>query len=32
MTKTGAAALIGDQVVKALGSAGPHAVMVGVFW
>lgn len=31
MTKTGAAALIGDHVVGALGSAGPNAVMAGVF-
>jgi di/tricarboxylate transporter len=31
MTKTGAAALIGDQVVSALGSAGPQAVLAGLF-
>jgi di/tricarboxylate transporter len=31
MTKTGAAALIGDYVVSALGGAGPHAVLAGVF-
>jgi di/tricarboxylate transporter len=31
MTKTGAAALIGDYVVNALGSAGPHAVLAGIF-
>jgi di/tricarboxylate transporter len=31
MTKTGAAALIGDYVVGALGSAGPHVVLAGVF-
>jgi di/tricarboxylate transporter len=31
MTKTGAAALIGDYVVKALGSAGPHVVLAGIF-
>ncbi len=31
MTKTGAAALIGDYVVSALGSAGPHAVLAGIF-
>lgn len=31
MTKTGAAALIGDYVVGGLGSAGPHAVLAGIF-
>jgi di/tricarboxylate transporter len=31
MTKTGAAALIGDYVVSALGSIGPRAVLVGIF-
>jgi di/tricarboxylate transporter len=31
MTKTGAAALIGDYVVKGLGSAGPHVVLAGIF-
>lgn len=31
MTKTGAASLIGDYVVDILGSAGPHAVLAGVF-
>jgi di/tricarboxylate transporter len=31
MTKTGAAALIGDQVVSALGSAGPQVVLAGIF-
>jgi di/tricarboxylate transporter len=31
MTKTGAAALIGDYVVTALGSAGPQAVLAGIF-
>lgn len=31
MTKTGAAALIGDYVVGALGSAGPHVVLAGIF-
>lgn len=31
MTKTGAAALIGDYVVNALGAAGPHAVLAGIF-
>jgi di/tricarboxylate transporter len=31
MTKTGAAELIGDHVVSALGSAGPHAVLAGIF-
>ena len=31
MSKTGAAALIGDQVVGALGNAGPHAVLAGIF-
>lgn len=31
MTKTGAAALIGDYVVGALGSGGPHVVLAGVF-
>jgi di/tricarboxylate transporter len=31
MTKTGAAALIGDQVVSALGSAGPQVVLAGLF-
>jgi di/tricarboxylate transporter len=31
MTKTGAATLIGDYVVSALGSAGPHAVLAGIF-
>lgn len=31
MSKTGAAALIGDYVVNALGSAGPHAVLAGIF-
>jgi Citrate transporter len=31
MTKTGAAALIGDYVVSALGSAGPHVVLAGIF-
>jgi di/tricarboxylate transporter len=31
MTKTGAAVLIGDYVVNALGSAGPHVVLAGIF-
>ncbi|MBV9354948.1 MAG: SLC13 family permease, partial [Chloroflexi bacterium] len=31
MTKTGAAALIGDYVVGALGAAGPLAVLAGIF-
>lgn len=31
MSKTGAAALIGDYVVTALGEAGPHAVLAGIF-
>ncbi len=31
MSKTGAAALIGDYVVGLLGSAGPHAVLAGIF-
>nr|WP_027578093.1 SLC13 family permease [Bradyrhizobium sp. Ai1a-2] len=31
MTKTGAAALMGDYVVTALGAAGPHAVLAGIF-
>jgi di/tricarboxylate transporter len=31
MSKTGAAALIGDYVVGALGSAGPHVVLAGIF-
>jgi di/tricarboxylate transporter len=31
MTKTGAASLMGDYVVNALGSAGPHAVLAGIF-
>lgn len=31
MTKTGAAALMGDYVVNALGTAGPHAVLAGIF-
>jgi di/tricarboxylate transporter len=31
MTKTGAAVMIGDYVVNALGSAGPHAVLVALF-
>jgi di/tricarboxylate transporter len=31
MTKTGAAALIGDYVVDVLGAAGPHAVLAGIF-
>jgi di/tricarboxylate transporter len=31
MTKTGAAILIGDYIVNALGSAGPHAVLTGIF-
>jgi di/tricarboxylate transporter len=31
MTKTGAAELVGDQVVGALGNAGPHAVLAGIF-
>jgi di/tricarboxylate transporter len=31
MTKTGAASLIGDHVVSALGGAGPHAVLAGIF-
>ena len=31
MTKTGAAALIGDYVVYALGGAGPHVVLAGLF-
>lgn len=31
MTKTGAAALIGDYVVTALGSAGPQVVLMGIF-
>src|SRR5262249_42716109 len=32
MTKTGAAAMIGDHVVNALGGAGPLAVLAGVFF
>lgn len=31
MTRTGAAALIGDQVVTALGDAGPVVVLAGIF-
>jgi di/tricarboxylate transporter len=31
MTKTGAAALIGDYVVSALGHAGPQVVLAGIF-
>lgn len=31
MTKTGAAALIGDYVVNVLGGAGPHVVLAGIF-
>lgn len=31
MTKTGAAALIGDYVVGALGDAGPQVVLAGIF-
>lgn len=31
MSKTGAAALIGDYVVSALGAAGPHVVLAGIF-
>lgn len=31
MTKTGAAALIGDHVVTALGGTGPHTVLAGIF-
>jgi di/tricarboxylate transporter len=31
LTKTGAAALIGDQVVNALGTAGPRIVLAGIF-
>jgi di/tricarboxylate transporter len=31
MTKTGAAALIGDYVVGALGGAGPQVVLAGIF-
>lgn len=31
MIKTGAAALIGDHVVSALGAAGPHVVLAGIF-
>jgi di/tricarboxylate transporter len=31
MTKTGAAALMGDYVVTALGGAGPYAVLAGIF-
>jgi di/tricarboxylate transporter len=31
MATTGAAALIGDQVVGALGGLGPHAVLIGIF-
>src|SRR5215831_9197062 len=31
MTKTGAAALIGDHVVSALGGAGPQVVLAGIF-
>ena len=31
MTKTGAAKLIGDQVVGALGALGPYAVLTGLF-
>lgn len=31
MTKTGAAVLIGDYVVSALGAAGPHVVLAGIF-
>jgi di/tricarboxylate transporter len=31
MTKTGAAVLIGNYVVDALGGAGPHVVLAGIF-
>jgi di/tricarboxylate transporter len=31
MTKTGAAAMLGDYVVNALGGAGPLAVLAGIF-
>ncbi len=31
MTKTGAAVLIGDYVVSALGVGGPHVVLAGIF-
>ncbi len=31
MTKTGAAVLIGDYVVNALGGFGPHIVLAGIF-
>jgi len=31
MTKTGAAVMIGDYVVSALGDAGPHVVLAGIF-
>lgn len=31
LTKTGAAALIGDQVVRLVGEFGPHAVLAGLF-
>jgi di/tricarboxylate transporter len=31
MTKSGAAVLIGDYVVNALGSFGPHVVLAGIF-
>lgn len=31
MTKTGAATLIGDHVVSALGDAGPRVVLAGIF-
>jgi di/tricarboxylate transporter len=31
MTKTGAAVLIGDYVVNALGGFGPHVVLAGIF-
>ncbi|MGB6658932.1 MAG: SLC13 family permease [Xanthobacteraceae bacterium] len=31
MSKTGAATLIGDYVVNALGSGGPHVVLAGIF-
>jgi di/tricarboxylate transporter len=31
MAKTGAAALIGDYVVNAVGPAGPHAVLAAIF-
>jgi di/tricarboxylate transporter len=32
MTKTGAAVLIGDYVVNALGGFGPHVVLAGILW